>query len=37
MFYVDVKITEDRKTLIVLKPTDDPDKLAQDFVVRQGS
>ena len=34
--YVDVKITEDRKTRIVVKPTDDPAKLAQDFVERHG-
>ena len=36
MLYVDVKITEDRKTRIVVRPTDDPAKLAQDFVERHG-
>jgi hypothetical protein len=36
VLYVDVKITEDRKTRIVVKPTDDPAKLAQDFVERHG-
>ncbi len=36
MLYIDVKITEDRKSRIVVKPTDDPAKLAQDFVQRHG-
>jgi hypothetical protein len=32
LLYVDVKIADDRKARIVVKQTDDPAKLAQDFV-----
>lgn len=36
MLYIDVKIEEDRKARIVIKQTDDPAKLAHDFVTKHG-
>lgn len=36
VLYIDVKITDDRKARIVVKQTDDPAKLAYNFVQRHG-